>query len=123
MSMSRKDYIAAAAVIANEVKHINDMTPVRKTTAEQTLRSVAEGLCSMFGQDNGRFNRSIFMTACGLGETVNPKHVGRGNVFHYFGRKVKVTATNGGLANVHYTSGWQSGPANDFMVSVKELQY
>lgn len=123
MSMSRKDYVAAAGVIANEMKHISDMTPVRKTTAEQTLRSVAQGLASMFAQDNGRFDRSIFMTACAMGETVNPKHVGRGNVFHYFGRKVKVEAVSGALVNVYYTSGWDSGNDNVFTASVKELTY
>lgn len=123
MSMSRKDYVAAASVIANEVKHISDMTPVRKLTAEQTLRSVAEGLCSMFGQDNGRFDRQLFMRACALGETVNPKHVNRGNTFHYFGRLVKVDSVSGVLVNVYYTSGWNSGKDNMFTASVKELQY
>jgi len=123
MSMSKKHYIAAAAVFAEQMRNIQDMTPVRKLTAEQTIRATASGMAQMFREDNSRFNWNTFMTACALGETVNPKHVGRGNLFHYFGRKVKVTATNGGLVNVHYTSGYNSGPANDFMVTVKELQY
>lgn len=123
MSMSRKDYVAAAAIIAEEVKNIQDMTPARKTTAEQTLRSVAGGLARMFREDNSRFDWSTFMTACALGERVNPKHVGPGNKFHYFGRKVQVVAISAGLVNVFYTSGYGSGRDNMFTASVKELTY
>lgn len=122
MSMSRKDYVAAAEIIANEVKNISDMTPVRKLTAEQTLRSVAGGMCTMFAMDNGRFDRHIFMRACGFGETVKPSHVHRNATFYYYGRQVKVAEVSGALVNVYYTSGWNRGPENMFTASVKELQ-
>lgn len=122
MSMSRKDYVAAAEVIAYEMRNISDMTSVRKTAAEQTLRSVANGLANMFAMDNGRFNRHTFALACGLGDPVPVKYVKTGDTYYYYGRKVKVVAVSGPLVNVHYLTGWNSGKDNMFTASVKEMQ-
>lgn len=105
MTMSRKDYVAAAAVIANEMLWASKETPVRRKERELAIRSIAEGLMSMFGQDNGRFDRQIFITACGLGERVTVKAVKPGETFHLYGRWVKVVAVSGPSASLVYRNG------------------
>lgn len=122
MSMSRKDYIAAAEVIAEAVKAAQDQTPARKQASMMSIREIQAGLATMFAMDNGRFDRHIFARACGLGDPVPVKFIERGDTYHYYGRVVKVEAVSGPLVNVYYTSGWNSGKDNLFTVSPKELQ-
>lgn len=91
MGMSRKDYQAAAEVIANGVKYAVTETPVRRDAKLSTLREVMGGLASMFGQDNGRFDRDKFATACGLGTVPTGKHnITKGDTLYLFGERVKV---------------------------------
>lgn len=92
MGMSRKDYEAAAAVIANGVKHAQDNTPVQRKAKLYALREVAGGLASMFARDNGRFDRDKFMTACGLGTVPCAKkhRIEKGDYLYLYGERVKV---------------------------------
>jgi hypothetical protein len=94
MSMSRKDYESAAEIIANSWKYARYETPVRKAAKEATLREVMEGLASMFGRDNGRFDRDKFKTACGFGTvpTAGKHNIEKGDSLYYFGERVKVVA-------------------------------
>lgn len=92
MSMSRKDYQAAAEIIANGVKYAQDETPVRRAAKLEAFREMAGGLSSMFGRDNGRFDRDKFMTACGLGTvpTAGKHTIERGDYLYLFGERVRV---------------------------------
>lgn len=57
--MSRKDYIAAARLIADEVEAAD-------TAATPALERIARGLADLFAADNGRFDRGRFYFACAL---------------------------------------------------------
>jgi len=93
MSMSRKDYEAAAEVIANAMKYADEKTPVRRTETVNTLREMASGLSSMFGRDNGRFDRDKFMTACGLGTVpTSTAKIDKNDTLYLYGARVKVIA-------------------------------
>jgi hypothetical protein len=62
--MSRKDYVALAAVIAGEVACAGG-NKYKLRTASNVARSMAD----VFKRDNSRFDRQRFYTACGLDET------------------------------------------------------
>lgn len=67
MAMSRKNYIAAAAIIKAEV----DAVAYLPTSGDGVLlaaKGIANGLADMFAADNWHFDRARFMTACGLGD-------------------------------------------------------
>lgn len=98
MSMSKKDYVSAAAVIAtaNKWAELHE-TGVRRTARVAALREVMGGLSSMFGQDNGRFDRDKFATACGFGTVPSDtKNLKNGDFLYYFGERVKVKGTKPG---------------------------
>lgn len=59
--MSRKDYIAFAEMIAEELKH-------NATTADERrmLRRIAGAMTHVFCRDNARFDTDRFLTACGF---------------------------------------------------------
>ena len=66
--MTKKDYTAIADVLAQR-KRVLDIAG--KDTPDATARlaelnSVAYQLSHMMAQDNPRFNRERFLTACGL---------------------------------------------------------
>jgi hypothetical protein len=68
MSMSRKDYVATAEII-NEAIRRNPVVPEGQIdTAFNAVREVAENLATMFKRDNGRFDRTRFLNACGVGD-------------------------------------------------------
>lgn len=98
MGMSKKDYTAAAGVIAtaNKWAELHE-TPARRKAKIETLREVMGGLASMFGQDNGRFDRDKFATACGFGTVpTDTKRLTNGDFLYYFGERVKVKGTKPG---------------------------
>jgi hypothetical protein len=67
MAMSRKDYVAAAEIIRRQV----DAAAYLPTSGDGALfaaKAIAEDLASMFGRDNGRFDRTRFLNACGVGD-------------------------------------------------------
>jgi hypothetical protein len=68
MAMSKKNYVAAAEIIAAEVDASQALTPVRRAAALSATRAVAFGLAGMFAADNWHFDRARFMDACGLGD-------------------------------------------------------
>jgi hypothetical protein len=61
--MSRKHYIDAARLIADEVERTN---PAVEPTRAGSLETIARGLADLFKADNGRFDRQRFYFACAL---------------------------------------------------------
>lgn len=57
--MSRKDYVAIAAVIRLYVG-------LADANTLDALRGVARGMADIFANDNPRFNRDRFYAACGM---------------------------------------------------------
>lgn len=61
--MSRKDYIATAEVIHNQLCHWKLEHAVEP---EAVLRSTAEAMADVFAADNSAFDRLRFLAACGF---------------------------------------------------------
>lgn len=59
---SRKDYIAVAAAVRQAV----DNTACHAPQAVPCVQDLAYRLAEVFTQDNPRFDRQRFLTACGL---------------------------------------------------------
>lgn len=59
MAMSRKHYREAAALLRTALPAKGKRQPTRSAT----VREIADGLASMFAQDNPSFRRSTFMDA------------------------------------------------------------
>ena len=57
--MSRKDYIAIAAILANELQHADK-------SARLALIATAHRLADLFNADNARFDRARFLNAAGV---------------------------------------------------------
>lgn len=98
MGMSKKDYVSAAGVIAtaNKWAELHE-TPARRKAKIESLREVMGGLASMFAQDNGRFDRDTFATACGFGTVPSDtRKLSKGDTLYYFGERVKVVGTKPG---------------------------
>lgn len=58
--MSRKHYVAVAAILAGE-------RALSTTDAERRrLDNITRSLADVFKRDNGRFDRSRFYDACGI---------------------------------------------------------
>lgn len=64
MAMSKKDYVA----IAREVKlSVNCAgSGASGIVVRVSLKVLAEGLADMFAADTPRFNRDVFLAACGV---------------------------------------------------------
>ena len=61
MSMSRKDYVAVAAIIRAEILcYIG-------TQAEVAAVTIGKRMADYFQSDNPRFDRKKFLAACGIG--------------------------------------------------------
>jgi hypothetical protein len=60
VGMTKKDYIALAASIRKNYYEIGDLS------AEAALRYFAIDLCTILKEDNERFDKTRFLTACGL---------------------------------------------------------
>lgn len=124
MGMSRKDYESAAEIIANAMKYADEKTPVRRQETVNTLREVAGGLASMFGRDNGRFDRDKFFTACGLGTVPSKKHnITKGDFLYLYGERVKVkdVPNRTTITIVELYQGREYGDPRD--VHVSQLNY
>jgi hypothetical protein len=65
--MTRKHYVALAAVIAGEVATATDQRQVR------TSSNIARSIADVAMQDNPFFDRVKFYLACGLDNTGGPK--------------------------------------------------
>lgn len=64
MAMSKKDYVAVAAAIKNE---LDRNAVVDRFGAEFTVtKEISESLAKVFAADNPRFNRVVFLAACGV---------------------------------------------------------
>ncbi len=65
--MTRKDYVLIANCIKDvyEYQKENDGKGSR-ALKQGAIRVVAEGLATDFGQENPRFDRGRFLTACGV---------------------------------------------------------
>lgn len=59
MSMSRKDYVAFADML------LDQRTYADSREAHLTLDAVTANMATIFGRDNGSFNRQRFYTAAG----------------------------------------------------------
>lgn len=64
--MTRKTYVATAAVVRRELDGLAGMATVPATLCRLTLLGTAEGLADMFAADNPRFDRDRFLDACGF---------------------------------------------------------
>lgn len=64
MSMSRKDYRAAAAVIKAELEQVADYSD--RFVAQASIASIARALAENFKRDNSAFRYDTFFEACGL---------------------------------------------------------
>lgn len=74
--MSRKDYRAAAALMAAAIAEGTAMAEATGDTAALRMAiAIAEGLAAMFAADNGRFNRQTFYGACGIADPWNPREM------------------------------------------------
>lgn len=61
--MSRKDYEAFAALVK---LHLTLACIERKAAAYEVVEEMASGMATLFAQDNARFDRAKFLTACGM---------------------------------------------------------
>jgi hypothetical protein len=69
--MSRKDFVAVAAAINLSAIQLRNTyagvgQEVHQAFAIAGLRAVAINLANTFGDANPRFNRNIFLAACGV---------------------------------------------------------
>jgi hypothetical protein len=60
--MTRKDYVMIADSIKASRENWEGFTP----EAQEALDGLARGLASKLAQDNPRFERGLFLTACGV---------------------------------------------------------
>ena len=72
--LTAKSYIKLANVVResmDEVMNVNDgfaTDPAVRETRRQGIIIVAQNMAFMLADDNPRFERSVFMNACGIGE-------------------------------------------------------
>lgn len=62
MSMSKKNYVAIAAIIQNARAN----TSPEDKVAREAITYIASDLARVFARDNSRFNSDKFLRACGL---------------------------------------------------------
>lgn len=73
---TKKDYTATAAIFAARFAQIAEDGPMGKLDPDQQLaariyvRALACDFADRYQQDNARFDRERFLTACGLREKV-----------------------------------------------------
>lgn len=60
--MSRKDFVAVAAAIKSEL----DQWKIDAATPRVAIKCTAEALADVFAASNPKFNRNIFLAACGI---------------------------------------------------------
>ena len=60
--MTRKDYV----LIADSIKTARDNWDGFTPEAREAIDGLARSLASKLGQENPRFNRETFLTACGV---------------------------------------------------------
>jgi len=59
--MTKKDYILIASTIVQELSNYQDLTP-----QASAIREVARKMATQLESTNPRFNRDLFLTACGV---------------------------------------------------------
>lgn len=64
--MTRKDYIKFAALFAGEMALARSATAVGHYDRPGVVRNIIFSTADIFAQDNPRFDRDKFYTACGL---------------------------------------------------------
>lgn len=120
MSMTKRDYIAAAEIIANANKYNRESTPVRRKAKDEAIREIMQGMMSMFAQDNSRFDRDRFKTACGYGTVPEIRSLSKGEKLWHFGARVQIREINVKAKTlvVRPLNQWRT---EDYAVSVAEL--
>jgi hypothetical protein len=66
--LSRKDYVAVAAMLSSEREHARNLADGRERASVDALARVARELALIFKQDNPRFNAGKFFDAAGFPE-------------------------------------------------------
>lgn len=66
MAMSRKDYVAFAQVIADQLDAVEAMETTDRAVTERVIAELAEDMIHVFKSDNFRFDVSRFREAAGL---------------------------------------------------------
>ena len=64
--MSKKHYIEVAKIIKKHIKNTGDTT--EEVSPTEAIKYVAVDLAQVFINDNQRFDRKRFLTACGVNE-------------------------------------------------------
>lgn len=103
MAMSKKHYEETARIIASTVRYAQDLSAARRDAKTDAAKEIAEGMASMFGQDNGRFDPRTFMAACGFGAA--PHSVAKRERFWLWGERVQVVGIEGTSITVRHTYG------------------
>jgi len=66
---SRKDYVAIAAILKNELAaYTPERDPYAEIAAEVAVAAVAERIATYFASANPAFDRGRFLRACGIRE-------------------------------------------------------
>ena len=68
LTMTRKDYIKFAELLRELRPTVNPEASDEAYATILTLDEVAKGMCRIFAQDNGNFDRNRFLTAAGVQE-------------------------------------------------------
>ena len=63
----QKDYKAVASIIKQEYTRF-DNTGEDDAEAKLAIKCIAMNMANYFVSDNKRFNRDVFLDACGIGE-------------------------------------------------------
>jgi hypothetical protein len=59
--MTKKDYELIASTFVQQLSNYQDLTP-----EASAIRGVARGMATQLESTNPRFNRKLFLTACGV---------------------------------------------------------
>ena len=67
--MTKKHYIEIARVLKEQLENLKTKNPPtwdRRPKSVWVVSRIANALCDLFIEDNPRFDKSRFLTACGL---------------------------------------------------------
>lgn len=65
--MTKKDYIALAAILAEQrAKYTDEIDSTIRFAGRFALAETARSMATLFASQNPRFDRETFLTACGL---------------------------------------------------------
>jgi len=67
--MTKKHFIAIANAFRIELDYLKCFPGDRSDAAKDHLENLARKLCTLFKQDNSRFDSERFMKACGISDS------------------------------------------------------